>query len=609
MLRNRIPQKRLWRTKGIAPGLLSPSLAHPAAEQVYLDVTQGNRVFSGLYDESLPRLRIDHGTVARWPEVVRRARSAPAEIVPGLLATALAERGIAIRASPGLAAAAVIAADERGRVRPASRGACVARTCPAGTTVVPARLSDLPRMIGALRGRDMLIALQRPRRQAGPLLAVGIAGRGFAGNLTSDSTRLGGVVLATDLAATILTRLGAPVPGQMLGRRIRGEGGASAADLASLQQRLVRVAPRRGPVIGVSLLVWVALGALAAALLRARGARTALELLAVCAAYMPALLLIGAAIEPSRSVERLIVLAGAPALALVTWWAVRGYAALAVACGTTVLAYAADMVAGSKLTPLSLMGPNPAFGVRFYGIGNELEATLAVLVPIGAGAALAAWSDRGERLGDRAAAIAFVAISVGAAAFFALGRFGADVGAAIVLPAGGAAAALAVLRERPRRAWVLALAAPFLGVAALALLDVLSGGNSHLTRSVLQAGGLHDVADVADRRLRSSANSFLNPRNPFLLALAVGAIAAAIALRRRIRELFEGRPAALAGLIGAAVATLVGALANDSGALFLTIGTGYLAAYLGFAWALGRPRQATTPAPGGPGRNRSPAAG
>ena len=46
----------------------------------------------------------------------------------------------------------------------------------------------------------------------------------------------------------------------------------------------------------------------------------------------------------------------------------------------TVLAYAIDVVAGSPLTrALAAWGPNPALGVRFFGIGNELEATLAAL--------------------------------------------------------------------------------------------------------------------------------------------------------------------------------------------------------------------------------------
>ena len=49
-----------------------------------------------------------------------------------------------------------------------------------------------------------------------------------------------------------------------------------------------------------------------------------------------------------------------------------------------------------------------------------------------------------------------------------------------------------------------------------------------------------------------------------------------------------------AGLIGALAATLVGTLANDSGALLLEIGAAYLLVFTGFAWAesgRARPRQ------------------
>ena len=60
-----------------------------------------------------------------------------------------------------------------------------------------------------------------------------------------------------------------------------------------------------------------------------------------------------------------------------------------------------DVVAGSPLTALSLMGPNPAAGVRFFGIGNELEATLVALVPIATGAALVAWAPRDLAQGRR----------------------------------------------------------------------------------------------------------------------------------------------------------------------------------------------------------------
>ena len=39
----------------MSPGLLSAGLGSVPAEQTYLDITQGNRVFDSLYDSELPR--------------------------------------------------------------------------------------------------------------------------------------------------------------------------------------------------------------------------------------------------------------------------------------------------------------------------------------------------------------------------------------------------------------------------------------------------------------------------------------------------------------------------------------------------------------------------
>ena len=76
------------------------------------------------------------------------------------------------------------------------------------------------------------------------------------------------------------------------------------------------------------------------------------------------------------------------------------------------------------------------------------------------------------------------------------------------------------------------------------------------------------------------------------------AIAAAIWFRRRIVAWFDGRPAALAGAAGAIAATVVGTLANDSAALLLMVGTGFVAAFCGLAWAAGRDARAPRPAAG-----------
>jgi hypothetical protein len=149
----------------------------------------------------------------------------------------------------------------------------------------------------------------------------------------------------------------------------------------------------------------------------------------------------------------------------------------------------------------------------------------------------------------------------------------------------GAAAAAAAIAARRRRVALLVVAAPFAAVALLALVDLVSGADAHLTRSVLDAGGMHDLGDVAERRLRLSARSLLKPLTLVFLPLVALLVALAVARREHIRAWLAPRPQMRAGLIGAAAATVLGALANDSGALLLEIGTAYLLVFVGFAWA------------------------
>jgi hypothetical protein len=136
---------------------------------------------------------------------------------------------------------------------------------------------------------------------------------------------------------------------------------------------------------------------------------------------------------------------------------------------------------------------------------------------------------------------------------------------------------------------LLVFAVPVLAVALLALADLLSGANAHLTRSVLDAGGLHDLGQVAQRRLQLSAHSFSRPIVFVFMPLIVAVALLAFVHRDRLAAWLHGLPAMRAGLIGAVAATVAGTLANDSGALLLEIGTAYLLVFAGYAWAQSRP--------------------
>jgi hypothetical protein len=555
---------------GFSPGLMSAGLGTVSAEQTYLDIGQGNRVFDSLYDEDLPPL----GPPSRcylWEAAVRkRAESAPADLVPFLLIQE-------IRPAVGVFYL----------VKPSCPfgGEYGVGMGPVGIGALWFDQGDLVqarRMVRRLRPTDLLIAIARPTGRSDAPLPIGIAGADFDGNLTSDSTRTDGYVLSTDVAPTIFDHFGIEVPSEMSGQPIRSDGSVDVAAIESLDSRMAVISSRRGPVIGLSIVIWLAAMALVAIVSKGRLARPAVRVTSLAIVYLPLVLLLGAALEPGEMTERLLVLLLASLLAGLTALLLRGYRALAVASALTVVSYAIDAIAGSPLTSLSLLGPNPGLGVRFYGIGNELEALLAVLVVAGTGAGLVGFAPRAA---PRPAAVAFVVVGLLAALVFAAGRFGADVGAAIVFPVGAIVAAM-VVAGRGRRSLLLAVvAAPLAVLALLALIDLLSGANAHLTRSVLDAGGFGDLADVAQRRLQLSARSFGRPVLLAFLPVVLAVATVAYSKRERLQAWLEGAPALRAGLLGALAATVIGTLANDSGALVLEIGTAYLLVFTGFAWA------------------------
>jgi hypothetical protein len=562
---------------GLSPGLMSPGLGKVPQSQTYLDIGQGNRVFDSLYDGDLPPLRGD--CPLWWSRVIQRADSAPADIVPGLLSLTLAAAGVEVRGRGGTSCTFSAHPISDGS-SDSSKKLSAAPPPDLHRPLFEVREGSLPQ-VRSRRGNDLLIALARPTGASDEPLPIGVAGRGFDGNLTSDSTRMGGYVLSTDIAPTILAHFGIDVPPEMSGQPIRAEGSVDVAAIESLRARMNVISSRRGPVIGLSLLAWLGLLAVAA-VAGGRLARLGVRLVGLSVVYLPFLLLLGAALEPSETAEALLVGIGGPALGALTLALLGGYRALAFASALTVGACAVDVLAGSPLTSISLLGPNPRLGVRFYGIGNELEALLAVLVIAGVGAGLTAFAPWASR---RVSAAAFLVFGLLAACVFAAGRFGADVGAAIVFPVGAAVAA-AVVAGRGRRPLALAaIGAPVVVFALLALVDLLSGANAHLTRSVLDAGGLGDLADVAQRRLQLSARSFARPLLLAFLPLVLGFAVLAYLRRDRLAAWLKEAPAMRAGLLGALAAVAVGVLANDSGALLLEIGAAYLLVFTGFAWA------------------------
>ncbi len=181
-----------------------------------------------------------------------------------------------------------------------------------------------------------------------------------------------------------------------------------------------------------------------------------------------------------------------------------------------LVALLAALVAWPDLNALSVIGPHPDGGGRFYGVTNEVETLL--LVPVLGAAAL------GPRFG-------LVPLGVLALVLVGWSRAGADGGGMIVVLV--ALAAFWCFRERirltPARAAVAVVAVVAAALAVVGI-DALTGGSSHVTHAV--GGGPGSLAGDVWHRLRISWHGVLattQSKITFganLLALAV------VALRR-----------------------------------------------------------------------------
>lgn len=198
---------------------------------------------------------------------------------------------------------------------------------------------------------------------------VAIAGRGWQGLLHSPSTRIPGLISLADIAPTVLGLTGQTAPECVTGRPLWSEAMADApAILAALDDRLTRVRAERfeAGVAGAALIVALAAAGLAGSSLAGRSTLLGLP---TATAVSLALALVGA------SRWWLLALLTA-ALALVGARLARSRATLGLlVLGSIVLHFVMLAWWGPDVS-LSLLGPNPDAGGRFFGLANELETIL-----------------------------------------------------------------------------------------------------------------------------------------------------------------------------------------------------------------------------------------
>ncbi|MEX2457635.1 MAG: hypothetical protein WD770_01460, partial [Actinomycetota bacterium] len=405
-----------------------------------------------------------------------------------------------------------------------------------------------------MRGRDVVTPIVVAEGQAEDLFPLAGEARG----LTSDSTRYDGLVLAEDVAPTVLRYFGVAAPDEVTGAPIRTSGTAPFADhVRHLEHRRIRLPIQIGFGFGGLLL---GVGGAWFAVSRRTFSRRALAVAgatATCATAVP-LALLAAGVLPHLVYAQVLptafaVAAGAGLLA----WSRREHdptLPVVLVAAWTGAAVLLDGLVGWSVSDAALAGgtvwEGRAFGIRNIWLGPVMGGSILV-----ASRLPARWG---------------LALMLGVATLVGLPGFGADMGGFVTLSVAGWL--LYALLSRGRIGWreaAIGLVATAGGVAAILFVDgVLNPTPTHLGRFAerVASGGAGTFFQVVFERLRLSLQTITQvPAAWLLLGWFVAAAWLAPRVRGDVGAAFDRAPGYREGMLTLAIATIVTAVVNDSG--------------------------------------------
>lgn len=458
---------------------------------------------------------------------------------------------------------------------------------PIGTDVVVAGVSDSP------TGEAGLQAVVDWRRGGGPVAW-----------LTSQSTRLPGVVTLTDLSATIVQRVGGETS-DLDGSPLETGSERRMSTQRTLDNRrylteMTTVTPYLLPVVLAVAGVGVAavVGAVAVSRRRRpRGPGRALGRLAIAAVLVGASMPAGAQlavlsrwwVRPAPLVAATVwFTVGTIVVALVSWLLSRllprgPWRVAVVAAGVSWLLTTVDGVTGTVLQQGSVFGITPTSGARYFGFGNTTFGAYAAAALVLAGALAVGGRAVGRR---RAGLVAAVVVAVLSVLVDGWPTFGADFGGALTLVLAFAVLLLPLTSVglTPRRV-VVALGAAVAVVAVVAVVDWARPGRSTHLGLFVQRIIDGDALDVVGRKAAGAWATVDQPAGAaaavvclVVCAVLVGPDRWRPAVLHRLYDEWDGLRATLRAVVVAAVA---GSLVNDSGVVVAVVLLAVAGALLG----------------------------
>lgn len=422
--------------------------------------------------------------------------------------------------------------------------------------------------------RDMAILLvpgPSPKTSAtgSGLTPIVILGRGFtSGFLMSPSTRREGVVLATDIAPTILEFYGIKKPKAMTGRPVKSQPRPGAiASLGALEYSILLNHGQRSPLIKAYIFFQIAVLVLATAwLFRPFGHRVLLQTLLLGLTIVPLSFLIISVLELRGLTSYLVGFLLPFGLAGLLRSQIKGPAtSFALVALVTVGVLLFDQALGLMLTVDSPLGHSTVGGARFFGLGNEYAGVLLGASVVGFTAMLGNLRAGRRTLWFLGLLLALVVTVIG------LPTMGANFGGSLSAAFAASFTVLSLWHPPMGKVFFLFLAlAVFLAltlvVAADWLLDVDQRSHVGMAVSRLVIEGPSFAWEVYSRKM--SMNLRLLRYTIWSRVLVTSLVAFGISVRvpKGVFGIIANkRPALLVGIKGAIAGSLFAMITNDSG--------------------------------------------